>query len=147
MMCPQKGTGPTRGLGGGAMTFYTLLDQVVDLLRSRSRVSYRVLKRQFGLDDNDLEDLKAELIKSQRLAVDEDGEVLVWAENTGAIPASAPHSSQPAAETDHLVQADASPPAVSATPDAERRQLTVLFCDLVDSTALSSQLDPEDLRV
>src|SRR5262245_17155514 len=37
----------------------------------------------------------------------------------------------------------------SPTPDppkAERRQLTVMFCDLVDSTALSSQLDPEDLR-
>jgi class 3 adenylate cyclase/predicted ATPase len=30
--------------------------------------------------------------------------------------------------------------------DAERRQLTVLFCDLVDSTALASQLDPEELR-
>jgi len=33
----------------------------------------------------------------------------------------------------------------AATP-AERRQLTVLFCDLVDSTALSVRLDPEDLR-
>jgi hypothetical protein len=29
---------------------------------------------------------------------------------------------------------------------AERRQLTVLFCDLAGSTALSSRLDPEDLR-
>src|SRR4029077_9987759 len=29
---------------------------------------------------------------------------------------------------------------------AERRQLTVMFCDLVGSTALSSYLDPEDLR-
>jgi class 3 adenylate cyclase len=29
---------------------------------------------------------------------------------------------------------------------AERRQLTVMFCDLVDSTALSTRLDPEDLR-
>src|SRR5262249_20115032 len=37
-------------------------------------------------------------------------------------------------------------PVVSPTPDAERRQLTVLFCDLVDSTVLSGQLDPEDLR-
>jgi predicted ATPase/class 3 adenylate cyclase len=31
-------------------------------------------------------------------------------------------------------------------PAAERRQLTVLFCDLVDSTALATQLDPEELR-
>ena len=31
-------------------------------------------------------------------------------------------------------------------PEAERRQLTVMFCDLVDSTTLSEQLDPEDLR-
>lgn len=32
-------------------------------------------------------------------------------------------------------------------PDtAERRQITVLFCDLVDSTALAGQLDPEDMR-
>jgi len=38
------------------------------------------------------------------------------------------------------------PAATPHPPDAERRQLTVLFCDLVDSTALSSQLDPEDLR-
>ena len=30
--------------------------------------------------------------------------------------------------------------------DGERRQLTVMFCDLVDSTALSTRLDPEDLR-
>jgi class 3 adenylate cyclase len=32
------------------------------------------------------------------------------------------------------------------SPDAERRQLTVMFCDLVGSTTLSAQLDPEDLR-
>lgn len=32
------------------------------------------------------------------------------------------------------------------TPDAECRQLTVMFCDLADSTALSGQLDPEDYR-
>jgi class 3 adenylate cyclase len=30
--------------------------------------------------------------------------------------------------------------------DAERRQLTVMFCDLVGSTALSARFDPEDLR-
>jgi len=34
----------------------------------------------------------------------------------------------------------------TAIAEAERRQLTVMFCDLVGSTALSSRLDPEDLR-
>jgi predicted ATPase/class 3 adenylate cyclase len=37
-------------------------------------------------------------------------------------------------------------PPPSAGVDAERRQLTVMFCDLVGSTALSARLDPEDLR-
>src|SRR6266851_2996513 len=35
---------------------------------------------------------------------------------------------------------------VPAQAEAERRQLTVMFCDLVGSTALSARLDPEDLR-
>lgn len=39
-----------------------------------------------------------------------------------------------------------SPPTVPVSRDAERRQLTVMFCDLVGSTDLSGQLDPEDLR-
>src|SRR6516225_4185377 len=41
---------------------------------------------------------------------------------------------------------EAPSPVTRSTPEAERRQLTVLFCDLVDSTVLSSQLDPEELR-
>lgn len=36
--------------------------------------------------------------------------------------------------------------AAPGTPDAERRQLTVMFCDLVASTPLAERLDPEDLR-
>jgi class 3 adenylate cyclase/predicted ATPase len=38
------------------------------------------------------------------------------------------------------------PEAAAAGPAAERRQLTVMFCDLVGSTALSARVDPEDLR-
>ena len=38
------------------------------------------------------------------------------------------------------------PPVARAATAAERRQLTVMFCDLVGSTALSTRLDPEDLR-
>ena len=44
---------------------------------------------------------------------------------------------------------DAVTPASADAPTsapAERRQLTVVFCDLVGSTELSAQLDPEDLR-
>jgi class 3 adenylate cyclase len=37
-------------------------------------------------------------------------------------------------------------PATGSVPDGERRQLTVLFCDLVDSTKLAALLDPEDWR-
>src|ERR671918_2245177 len=60
------------------MTFDEVLARVLDLLQRQGRVSYRALKRRFSLDDEYLEDLKAELIKAQRLAVDEDGDVLVW---------------------------------------------------------------------
>jgi len=42
------------------------------------------------------------------------------------------------------------PPSATAAPprveEAERRQLTVMFCDLVGSTPLAARLDPEDLR-
>jgi len=38
------------------------------------------------------------------------------------------------------------PPLASAAGEAERRQLTVMFCDLVGSTELSQQFDPEDLQ-
>src|SRR5713101_8120643 len=45
--------------------------------------------------------------------------------------------------TEHSVEPDRSG---GKAPEAERRQLTVMFCDLVGSTALSARLDPEDMR-
>jgi hypothetical protein len=59
-------------------TFDEILAQVMDLLQHEGRVAYRVLKRRFALDDEYIEDLKADLIDAKRLAVDEDGKVLVW---------------------------------------------------------------------
>ncbi len=44
------------------------------------------------------------------------------------------------------VAAATAPPVARPALAAERRQLTVMFCDLVGSTALSTRLDPEDLR-
>src|SRR5262245_11581875 len=129
------------------MTFEELLDQAIALLQRRGRVTYRTLKRQFQLDDDVLEDLKEELIYGQRLAVDEDGRVLVWAGGVSASPESVVSPPLPR-EGSHATPGmpAASPSAQPHTSDAERRQLTVLFCDLVDSTTLSSRLDPEDLR-
>jgi hypothetical protein len=60
------------------MTFDEIMAQVLELLRRQERVSYRALKRRFDLDDEYIEDLKAEIIQAQRLAIDEDGAVLVW---------------------------------------------------------------------
>src|SRR5262249_10907860 len=51
-------------------------------------------------------------------------------------PGRAPRSSRPSATA----------PSRPAAPEAERRQLTVMFCDLVGSTPLAEKLDPEDLR-
>jgi class 3 adenylate cyclase len=122
------------------MGFYEVLDQVVQLLRQRGRVTYRALKREFQLDDAFLEDLKDELITAQRLAIDEQGAVLVWTGRTDPTPTPEGEPSEPPAVA---VTASPTPPRPA---EAERRQLTVLFCDLVGSTALSAQLDPEELR-
>ena len=70
------------------MTFDEVLAHVLDLLQRQGRVSYRALKRRFDLDDEYLEDLKAEIIQAQRLAVDEDGVVLVWSGETSPPPQS-----------------------------------------------------------
>jgi hypothetical protein len=61
------------------MNILEVLDQFRELLRTKGRITYRVLKRQFDLDDDYLEDLKAELIDAEHMARDEDGKVLVWA--------------------------------------------------------------------
>jgi DNA-binding winged helix-turn-helix (wHTH) protein len=45
-----------------------------------------------------------------------------------------------------VLPATPAPPARPVTAVAERRQLTVLSCDVVDSTTLAGQLDPEDFR-
>jgi predicted ATPase/class 3 adenylate cyclase len=116
------------------MTFEELVDQALAMLQRRGRVTYRALQLQFKLDDATLEALKEELLFSQSEVVDEGGRGLVWV-----------GGAQPLAPQETLLPVVAPPPEPSA-PGAERRQLTVMFCDLVDSTRLSGQLDPEDYR-
>ncbi len=132
------------------MEFYEILDQILALLQRHERVTYGALKRQFQLDDAYLEDLKAEIIEARQLAIDQAGRVLVWTGGVGktpeSIPPPLPTASQSIPQEEHLSHHVVSPPAPLSAADAERRQLTVLFCDVVDSTVLASQLDPEDLR-
>jgi class 3 adenylate cyclase len=131
------------------MTFEEILDQAIAMLQRRGRMTYRALKLQFQLDDEGLEALKDELIYAQHVAVDEDGRVLVWTGGPEApsAPASTLSPSGPSARHADLSTDVTTRPADARVPEAERRQLTVLFCDLVGSTILvASQLDPEEWR-
>jgi class 3 adenylate cyclase len=126
------------------MTFDEILAQVLDLLQRERRLSYRALKVRFGLDDDHLEALKDEIIAAKQLAVDEQGRVLVW---TGD-PASAP--SPAATPTSARVPVAAIPTHLAEkilttrhALEGERKQVTVLFADLKDSTELIRGLDPE----
>jgi hypothetical protein len=64
--------------GGSVRTFDEILTQVIDLLQRDGRVSYRALKLRFEIDDEYIEGLKDEFIAAKKLAVDEEGKVLVW---------------------------------------------------------------------
>ncbi len=109
------------------MSFLDIVRRARAYLHEQQRVSLRALRREFDLDDDALEELACELVDVQRVAVRE-GSVLV----ATAIQAAAP---------------DATPTVATPSPepaDTERRQVTVLFCDLVGSTELSTRIDAED---
>ena len=123
------------------MTFDEVLDQIRELLQQRGRVTYRSLKLRYQLDDELLAGVTDELISAERVAVDEDGKVLVWI-GTSLVSGSTSENQKPETRNEQPVSR---PQPLDARPtDGERRQLTVMFIDLVGSTTLSQQLDPED---
>src|SRR5918999_2988403 len=128
------------------MTFEEILDHAIAMLQRRGRLTYGTLKRQFQLDDAALEDLKNELIKGQRLAVDEDGDVLVWTGGaaSGEAPVFEPARQQgqsPLSYTPpHLAEKILT---TRSALEGERKQVTVLFADIKDSTELIKDLDAE----
>ena len=138
------------------MTFEEILDQAIAMLQRRGRLTYRTLKRQFQLDDETLEDLTFELIEGQRIATDEKGTVLVWvgSSESGQAPAPAPSTQEP--PTHPTTEPECEP--LSYTPphltkkilttrsalEGERKQVTVLFCDLQNSTPLAEKIGPEN---
>ena len=125
------------------MDFLEIIEQARAALQSKGRITYRTLQRQFALDDEALEDLKFELIEGEEVAADKDGKMLVW---TGAETPGQPTSPTGEVPIVESLSPAPSPQPELVTPAGERRQLTVMFCDLVGSTALSEQLDPEELQ-
>ena len=128
------------------MDFYEVLERVLELLQRHRRVSYRALKVQFELDDDRLDLLKEELLYAQYPIADDQGRGLVWTGAPGGVQEPAPPQSPQPLATQEQPSLQVTPLPTAPPPDAERRQLTVMFCDLVDSTTLSSQLDPEEYR-
>src|SRR5881296_3125177 len=129
------------------MTFEDVLEQAMSMLQRRGRLTYRTLQRQFQLDDAALEDLKDELIYGQRLAVDEEGRVLVWSGVTGSSAAApvSPSSVRPPLAYTPPYLAEKILTSRSAL-EGERKLVTVLFADLKGSMELLAERDPEDAR-
>jgi class 3 adenylate cyclase len=121
------------------VSFLETIAKAKAFLQEHGRVSLRALKLEYELDDETLDGLIAELVDVQGTAALEGG-VLSW---IGAAP-----SETPATDPRTRAAATAAPPEAAAPPRAEgeRRHLTVMFCDLVGSTELAEQLDPEEFR-
>src|SRR5712692_3712217 len=153
------------------MTFDEVLAQVLELLQREGRLSYRALKRRFALDDEYLEDLKAEIIQAKRLAFDEEGAVLVWTgegekeeeagkRRNGETEKGAPRPRTPDSEPrtpnfpgrwtpPHLadrIRAEQAAREARGVTDGERKTITALFADIKNSMLLIEDLDPEEAR-
>jgi hypothetical protein len=126
------------------MTFDEVLRQVKELLQQQKRTFYRGLKRRFDLDDEYLEDLKAELIGALRIAANEDSHYLVWVGTTPVSSSKFHPAPPPAAYTPlHLaerIRAEQAALEARGSTDGERKTITALFADLKGSTALIEEL-------
>jgi len=130
------------------MDYDAVLAQVLALLQQEKRVAYRVLKRRLQLDDELLADLKDDVIFAKKLAVDEDGRVLVWTgDSAAAVPTSPPTPAPARAPLTYTPSYLAEKILTSRSAlEGERKQVTVLFADVKGSMALLADRDPEEAR-
>ena len=77
------------------MTFEEILDQAIAMLQRRGRVTYRLLQRQFQLDDETLGDLLAELRYAHGEVISEDEQGMVWTGGAVVLPTPPPSVPQP----------------------------------------------------
>jgi class 3 adenylate cyclase len=131
------------------MTFEEILDQALAMLQRRGRVSYRALKLQFTLDDDQLEALTDELLYAHPQVVDDAGRGLCWTGTPEAVsaPSATPAPAQDRAPLSYTPQHLAEKILTSRSAlEGERKQVTVLFVDVSGFTSLSERLDPEDVH-
>ncbi len=125
---------------------YAALPALIAFLQREGRVSYRALAHIFNGDQAFLDAAREELT-FRRLAREESGQGLVW--TAEPMPGVAPIGDVARLQLTPLPAAQ-SPASAAPVPEdsgqAGRRQLTVMFCDLADSTVLAGRLDAEDLR-
>ena len=110
-----------------------------------------MLKRQFDLDDETLDDLKDELLFSHPV-MDLDGRGLIWTADTETQPPptpSAPEFTSPEVSEPERDPLSYTPPHLAekiltsrGALEGERKQVTVLFCDLANSTAIAEKIGP-----
>src|SRR5262245_32401505 len=125
---------------------YAALPALIAFLQREGSVSYRVLAHVFSGDQAFLDAARDELT-FRRLARDEDGQGLFWtAESMSAVAPSADLARVRPASAPPLATWPPAAPAPEDSSQTGRRQLTVMFCDLADSTVLAGRLDAEDLR-
>src|SRR3989441_9220007 len=128
------------------MTFEEILDQAIAVLQRRGRMTCRTLQRQFALDEDALNDLKDELLYPRPEVRDDAGHGLVW---TGDPVITPPVVATPVSQPERE-PLSYTPPYLAekiftarTALQGERKQVTVLFADLKDSTELIRGLDPE----
>ena len=106
---------------------------VADWLRSLGLGQYEAVFRDSEIDADVLPELTDQHLKDLGVSL---GHRLKILRAIRALGGTAPSLEQPQSE----------PKARDTAEPAERRQLTLMFCDLVGSTAMSARLDPEDMR-
>jgi class 3 adenylate cyclase/predicted ATPase len=121
------------------MAFRQAIREALWVLLAEGRISLRRLRHEFDLDEDQVGALCHELVDVKGWAVLETADILARAEFKPG-----PARPLPAATVGQLRTADAA--VAEPLPGGQRRHLTVMFCDLVGSTALSTQLDPEDMQ-
>ena len=110
------------------------MQQIADWLKKLGMSEYADRFAENKIDIFVLPDLTEQHLKDLGVALGDRLKILRAIRDLGDAPVAVTAFSTPAATEP------------TRRDDAERRQLTVMFCDLVGSTALSARLDPEDLR-